>query len=37
MKEYFTKFGLIKKESIEIVKISLGKLEQNSFEGNNYI
>ena len=36
-KEYegiFTKFGLIKKESIEIVKISLGKLEQNSFEGN---
>tara|TARA_Y100000389_G_scaffold59791_1_gene55911 strand:- start:670 stop:1446 length:777 start_codon:yes stop_codon:yes gene_type:complete len=36
-KEYegiFTKFGLIKKESIEIVKISLGTLEQNSFEGN---
>ena len=36
-KEYegiFTKFGLIKNESIEIVKISLGKLEQNSFEGN---
>lgn len=36
-KEYegiFTKFGLIKKESIEIVKISLGRIEQNSFEGN---
>ena len=36
-KEYegiFTKFGLIKKDSIEIVKISLGTIEQNSFEGN---
>lgn len=36
-KEYegiFTKFGLIKKNSIEIVKISLGIIEQNSFEGN---
>ena len=36
-KEYeglFTKFGLIKKESIKIIKISLGTIEQNSFEGN---
>ena len=36
-KEYegiFTKFGLIKNNSIEIVKISLGIIEQNSFEGN---
>lgn len=36
-KEYegiYTKFGLIKKDSIELVKVSLGNLEQNSFEGN---
>ena len=30
----FSKFGLIKKDSIELIKISLGKLEQHSFEGN---
>ena len=30
----FTKFGLIKKDTIKILTISLGKLEQNSFEGN---
>jgi DNA-directed RNA polymerase subunit E'/Rpb7 len=29
-----TKFGLIKRDSIELVKVSLGNLEQNSFEGN---
>ena len=36
-KEYegvFTKFGLIKKDTIEIIKLSLGIIEQNSFEGN---
>ena len=36
-KEYegiYTKFGLIKRDSIELVKVSLGNLEQNSFEGN---
>lgn len=36
-KEYegvFTKFGLIKKDTIEIIKLSLGTIEQNSFEGN---
>ena len=30
----FSKFGLIKKDSIELIKISLGKLEQHGFEGN---
>lgn len=36
-KEYegiFTKFGLVKTDTIELHKISIGKLEQNSFEGN---
>ena len=36
-KEYegiFTKFGLIKKDTIELIKVSLGKIEQNSFDGN---
>ena len=31
---FYTKFGLIKKDSIEILSISLGKLEQNGLEGN---
>ena len=36
-KEYegiYTKFGLIKSDSIEILKVSLGNIEQNGFEGN---
>ncbi len=36
-KEYegkFSKFGLIKEETIKLLKVSLGGLEQNSFEGN---
>ena len=31
---FYTKFGLIKKDSIEILSISLGQLEQNGLEGN---
>jgi len=31
---FYTKFGLIKKNSIEILSISLGQLEQNGLEGN---
>jgi DNA-directed RNA polymerase subunit E'/Rpb7 len=31
---FYTKFGLIKKDSIEILGISLGQLEQNGLEGN---
>ena len=30
----FTKFGLIKENTIKLLKVSLGNLEQNSFEGN---
>ena len=36
-KEYegkYTKFGLIKENSIDLIKTSLGKLEQHSFQGN---
>ena len=36
-KEYegkFSKFGLVKEETIKLLKVSLGGLEQNSFEGN---
>lgn len=31
---FYTKFGLIKKDSIEILNISIGQLEQNGLEGN---
>lgn len=30
----FSKFGLIKEDTIDLLSVSLGSLEQNSFEGN---
>ena len=30
----YTKYGMIKKDSIKLLNISLGSIEQNSFEGN---